>query len=135
MTNEITLQQKCIVMRNGIEIWTDSKKAERFEQDWVHGLKGAVTFEGRTLNTADILGVFLPDDMEDLIRRKNKQWKCKHGEWHDIGEKCQCLSREEKDYSQKRKEAIEKCGKCQNGWIQGENGMKPCDCIKNIPKP
>lgn len=134
MTSEVSRPMKCIVMRNGVEVWTEAEKAERFEQDWVNGLKGAVRFEGRTLNTADILGVFLPGDMEDLIRRKNRQWKCRHGEWHDIGEKCQCVSAEEKEYARMRTEAIKKCGKCENGWVQGENGMRPCDCVKSIKK-
>jgi hypothetical protein len=28
--------------------------------------------------------------MEDYTRRKNGQWKCKYGNWHDKGEKCNC---------------------------------------------
>lgn len=134
MTNEITKSQKCVVMRNGVEIWADAEKADGFGDDCVKGMKGMVKFEGRYLNTADFVGVFFPDDMESLVRKKNKQWKCKHGTWHDMGEKCVCLTQEERDYNKKRTEAIEKCGKCQNGWIQGDNGMRPCDCIKNITK-
>lgn len=134
MTNEIANQMKCIVMRNGIEIWTDARKAEQFEQDWVHGLKGAVTFEKRTLNTADILGVFLPDDMEDLIRRKNKQWKCQHGNWHDRNEKCECISAETKALNEAINKAITECGKCNNGWINGENGVRRCDCVLKVQK-
>lgn len=134
MTTEITKPQLCVVMRNGVEIWAESEKAERFGNDCVRGLKGMVQFEGRFLNTADFVGIFTPDDMESLIRKKNKQWKCKHGTWHDFGEKCVCMSQEEKDYSKKRNEAIAKCDKCSNGWIQGEKGMRPCECVENINK-
>jgi len=132
--NKITGREKVILVRGGIEIWTNETKAERFQRDWEAGLKGAVGFEGRTLNTADIMGVFYPEDIEDMARRKNRQWQCKYGNWHDWGEKCQCLPIEEQEYQKKRKEAIAKCGKCKDGWVQGENGMRVCECIKNIIK-
>ena len=122
-------------MRNGIEVWADAEKADNFGGDCVNGFKGVVKFEGRFLNTADLIGVFFPIDMEDLIRRKNGQWKCKEGTWHDRAEKCACVSREEKDYQIKRKIAIDNCpNKCKEGWLQGENGMRVCDCVKNIEK-
>lgn len=132
--HNISLPQKCIVMRNGIQIWTDARKAEQFERDWRAGLKAAVGFEGRTLNTVDIIGVFMPEDMDDMTRRKNGQWLCQHGTWHDRGEKCACRPKEERELAERRAKAIKECGKCMNGWVQGENGMKPCECVKSIKK-
>jgi hypothetical protein len=96
MMNNLTNQQKVIVMRNGIEIWVDSSKAERFQADWGAGLKGAVQFEGRTLNTADILGVFTPQDLAELTRRKNGEWCCKSGVWHQRNTKCDCQITDER---------------------------------------
>ena len=119
-------------MRNGVEIWADGIKADGFGDDCVRGMKGMVKFEGRYLNTADFVGVFFPEDMESLIRKKNKQWKCKSGTWHDQLEKCNCPTAAEKELAKKRSEAIQKCGKCQNGWIQGETGVRPCDCVKDL---
>lgn len=133
MINEITLKQKCVVMRNGVEIWCDEEKADRFGADCVAGMKGVVKFEGRFINTADFVGIFYPADMNDLVRRKNKQWKCKSNNWHDMGEKCKCLSIQEEELKRKRDEAIRNCGKCQNGFITGEgNVVKYCECIKNL---
>jgi len=119
-------------MRNGIEVWLSKEGAEEFEQQLHAGAKGFVPLKGRTVNTVDILGVFFPNDMEDLTRRKNREWKCKHGTWHNTGEKCVCIPAEEKEYSEKRQALIEKCGKCKNGWILGDNGMKACDCVKDF---
>jgi hypothetical protein len=97
MTNQLENLQKVIVMRNGIEIWTDSTKAERFQADWAGGqVKGAIGFEGRTLNTADILGVFTPQDLADLTRRKNGEWECKQNKWHMRNTKCDCMITDER---------------------------------------
>jgi len=132
MNNQLATQQKCVVMRNGIEVWLSKEGAEDFEKELHSGAKGFVPLKGRTVNTADILGVFPPEDMEDLIRRKNREWKCKQGNWHNLGEKCNCVSKEEKEYSEVREARIKECGKCTNGWEQGENGMRPCECVKEL---
>lgn len=135
MTNELARQQKCIVLRNGLEIWVDKDKAEKIEDDWINGrLKGPFKIDGRTLNTADISAFALPQDMTDLVHRKNGEWKCKSGTWHSRGEKCECASNEEKKYAQLRQQAIEACGKCSNGWIQTDRGMAPCECVVKLNK-
>jgi hypothetical protein len=90
MTNELAKEQMCILMRNGIEIWIDKEKALRFGEDWVGGLKAAVLIDGRYLNSVDITGVFTPQDLEDLKRAKQGQWKCDKGHWHGKGEDCRC---------------------------------------------
>lgn len=133
MTNELATPQKCVVLRNGVEIWTDSDKAEKFGNDLVRGFKGVVKFEGRFINTADLIGVFFPTDMEDLTRRKNKQWKCRRGKWHDRESKCACLPKEQEKKKQKREEAITNCGKCKDGWITNKNNrVEKCECVINL---
>lgn len=136
MTRELSKNQKIIVLRNGVEIWTDSEKAERFQEDWTNGLvKGAVTFEGRSLNTADVIGVVLPIDMEELRRRKNGQWKCNSGKWHDRGEKCLCYASETLKLLEMRNKVIRDCGKCKNGYVNTPRGTVAfCDCVTNFDK-
>ena len=87
---------------------------------------------GRSINTADCTGVYLPEDMQDLTRRKNGQWKCKENYWHDKGIKCDCVNKQEKERLFKKAEAIAKCGKCSNGWIESNNAMTLCECIKSL---
>ena len=90
MTTEIANKQKFVLMRNGIEVWADLEKAERLETDLATGLKGCVRFEGRSLNTVDIIGVFLPEDIQNLTRRKNGEWQCEQSRWHKKFEECDC---------------------------------------------
>lgn len=131
MTTELANPQKCIVLRNGLEIWIDSTKATQIEDDWISGrLKGPLRIEGRIINTADISAIALPGDMYDLSHRKNGQWKCQAGRWHDRGEKCNCPSLVEQDYMKRRAEAIKNCKRgCDNGYVKAGNGMRFCECI------
>ncbi len=89
--NEISKKLYCVVIRNGIEIWVDESFAERLKFALAK-LSGHsfVPFENRILNTADITGVFTAEDMEEYRRRKNGQWKCNKGKWHDKADHCEC---------------------------------------------
>jgi hypothetical protein len=82
MTNELATKQLCIYVRNGIEIWLDEEKAKEFGDDLNNESVGKFNMiEGRLINTADIVGIFTPQDLEELKRRKQGQWKCKHSNW------------------------------------------------------
>jgi len=91
MPTEITKKQKCLIQRNGIEIWLDEDKANALQQilDNITEHK-FIRFNGRSINTADCTGVYLPEDIEDLKWRKNGYWKCDNGIWHPKGELCDC---------------------------------------------
>jgi len=137
MSNEITKGVLCVLMRSGVQVWIPTEKLESFDFAYEEARSNGamMKFEGERINPADVSGVFKAKTMDELTRRKNGQWQCQHGSWHDRGEKCDCISKEEKEYKQKREEAIKNCGKCENGWIKGENGMRVCDCVKKITKP
>lgn len=90
--------QRCLIMRNGLEIWIDEEKAEIIGNDLVKGqLKGILKIEGRYLNTVDIIGIFTAEDVSDLTCRKNGQWKCENGQWHDKNKKCDCVDETKKE--------------------------------------
>ena len=82
----------CVQVRSGIEIWIEADRAEQLIT--ILSLPNPPQFlkyEGRILNRADIVGVFTPQDMEIISRRKNGEWKDQKGEWHQKGEKvCRC---------------------------------------------
>ena len=86
MPTEITKKQKCLIQRNGIEIWLDEDKANALQQilDNITEHK-FIRFNGRSINTADCTGVYLPEDIEDLKWRKNGYWKCNNSIWHPKG--------------------------------------------------
>lgn len=86
--------RKCVVFRNGIEIWIpEGEKLERF-QTLLTNLQSHmfVSWEGRNMNTADITGIFKPEDMEAMKRQKKGEWQCKYGTWHDKNSECECRS-------------------------------------------
>ena len=89
--NEVSKQLVCVVLRNGIELWVESDRANNL----IANLRTAtgskfIGFEDQMINSADIVGVFTPQTMEDSIRRKNGQWKCNLNTWHERQERCEC---------------------------------------------
>ena len=42
------------------------------------------------INTAEIVGWFTLKTMEDYAKRKNGQFKCQYGTWHQRGDVCNC---------------------------------------------
>lgn len=144
--NEITKIQKCLMIRNEIEIWLDEEKWKRLEKVLSmdkNGLPKFINIEGRFVNVVDIVGIFKPQDLEDLKRRKNGQWKCKYNVWHDRGTNCDCdaLEKQKQKEEEERKiqEAIKNCGKCDNGWIRFNTEGNPilpirCKCVKDLIK-
>ena len=89
MTNEITKKLVCIVMRNNVEIWVEEERIESLRKALPllkeHKFIG---IDDEMLNTADIVGIFSAQTMEDTTRRKNGQWQCKYNYWHERGEQC-----------------------------------------------
>lgn len=123
MTKKLTQNLKCLVMRNGIELWIDGEKAEILESKLSNLDKHVFfTYEGRVINTADISGLFTAQDMADQEKRKNGQWRCERGNWHDKKSKCECRE-------------LRKCSKCgkvePSFWMEVEGGI--CgECWKNL---
>lgn len=90
MNKSITKELKCLVLKNGIEIWKEKEKFDALIEVLKNGKNGFVKIDDELINVNDIVGIFSPKTIEDMIRRKNGQWKCNYGKWHDKGEKCKC---------------------------------------------
>lgn len=87
--NELSKIQYCIIMRNGMQIWVDQEKAEKLQNALAKITESKfINFENKTLNSADITGVFPAKDMDEYIRIKRGEWKCKKGFWHAKNEEC-----------------------------------------------
>lgn len=88
---ELSKKLVCVVMRNSVELWLEEERAENLKKELLSDNKARFYgFEGRMVNIADIVGIFSAQDMEELSRRKNWQYKCSYGTWHDKGQKCRC---------------------------------------------
>ncbi|MFA5391717.1 MAG: hypothetical protein WC331_09885 [Candidatus Omnitrophota bacterium] len=142
--NEITTSLMCIQMRSGVEIWLDREAIERYRIATTDAKESKlIWFDAKgdgvmeQFNTADVVGTFRADRIADMTRRKNGGWQCTRMNWHDKGQKCDCISTEEKATIAKREEAIKNCGKCEAGFVteQNENGewvARTCDCQKTV---
>ena len=87
---QITNKTMCVLMRSGIEIWVNQERAEKISN--LLGVKNIrfLDIGKETINSADVSGIFSAKTMEDVRRRKNGQWQCDLGTWHQRGEKCVC---------------------------------------------
>ena len=95
--NEIVTKLYCVQVRSGVEIWLDEARAIKL-QDALQEITSHkfIRYETQTINTADIVGVFEATSMEELTRRKNGQWKCSTGTWHERKTECMCSYEKEK---------------------------------------
>ena len=91
MTQELSVNLYCVCMRNGVKIWVEKSKAEELQSvlQRIDGNK-FILFENQTMNSADIVGVFSAETMEDLVHEKNGEWKCDKGNWHKKFTDCEC---------------------------------------------
>lgn len=83
--------RKCVIIRGGIELWIDTDRADRLAE----ALKSAsapkfIDVDGQYVNTFEILGIFTAASIEEKNRRRNGQWKCNKGNWHEKAQGCGC---------------------------------------------
>jgi len=84
--NELSKELKCVVIRGGMEIWVEAEKMDSLYSAIEKG--GLLKIDGNLVNAKDVVGVFGATVMEETTRRKNGQWKCESGYWHNRGEEC-----------------------------------------------
>lgn len=87
---EISKNLKCVVIRSGIQIWAETSKLEELQRLLENNKKGYVIIENEFVRSEDIVGIFTPQAMEELTKRKNGEWQCKYGNWHQRFKKCKC---------------------------------------------
>lgn len=89
--NELSKELRCVSVRGGVEIWVEKERVEQLEKILTSSDRhGFIKFGDEVVNTADVVGIFTPATMEEVTRRKNGEWKCKQGNWHERREKCGC---------------------------------------------
>lgn len=101
--NELSKSLRCVVMRNGIELWLEADKADSLQHVLLNTTQHKfVKFGERTINTADISGIFVADDMATFTRRKNGEWQCGKAKWHAKGQQCDCSRSELPNWTKMR---------------------------------
>lgn len=77
------------MMRNKVEIWIEEERIDNLKTLLMNVTQHKfLDVGGEVINTADITGIFSPETMQDVTRRKNGQWQCESGHWHSRGEEC-----------------------------------------------
>ncbi len=87
---QLSKKLMCIVVRGGIEIWLEKDRIKKLSAELLSLKENRlieIEGEGEMVNTADMVGIFTPQTMEDSIRRKNGQWKDRNGKWHNRGDR------------------------------------------------
>lgn len=90
MSNERSLQkaQHCVLLKNGIELWIDNEKLTALDEALQNSDTQFISINGQRINRYQIDGVFDPLHIEELIRRKNGEYRCVAGHWHGKGKEC-----------------------------------------------
>jgi hypothetical protein len=81
--NNLTVKLMCISMRNGVNIWVEKTRMDALYLVLEKSRESRfVTFDGTVINTADIVGIFTPQQMDEMSKRKRGLWDCQYGEWN-----------------------------------------------------
>lgn len=108
MKNLPDIPKVCVLLRGGIELWIDAERRDALEARLKDSSVRFIKLDNQTVNTFEVLGIFTPDAIEERRRRKNGQWTCKAGSWHDKGDECSCLTGAEKEAHHKKREEFYK---------------------------
>lgn len=87
--SNLTKNLMCISMRNGINLWLEEDRIKNVKE-FLKTAKGFIEIDNEMINSVDIIGIFSARTMEEQIRIKNGEWKCKFGNWHKKGQECNC---------------------------------------------
>lgn len=109
MSKEIEIQKRCICLRSGNEIWVSEETYQKFRKAKEQAGGNILIYVSeldRELNTADIVEICTPDQMDDKRRIERGERKCVYGKWHKKREVCDCFRRikERKKEETKREE-------------------------------
>ncbi len=88
MSEELAKNQLCIVTREGVEIWIDVDRAKNLVSKFNENSNGLVEYEGRFLSRPS--GIYTPQDLQDMYRRRRGEYQCKHNKWHGRNDRCEC---------------------------------------------
>jgi hypothetical protein len=87
----ITKELVAICMMGGVIIWIEKDRAVALDAldkvprgEWPQFIKVG----DQKINPSRVEGIFTAQAMEEAGRRKNGEWQCQHGHWHDRFDKC-----------------------------------------------
>jgi len=131
-------------MSNGAEIWLEEDRIKNIllllhPADKSIPPPAFLNISGslNEIRTAHIVGIFDAATMEATTRRKNGDWYCKGGEWHNRGDKCSHATLADKQAVQAKEQAYMACGQCNKGFVEHHRegntvSMQLCKCQRGL---
>jgi len=108
MSTEIEIQKRCICLRSGNEIWVSEETYQKFrkaKEEAGGSILIYISELDRELNTADVVEICTPAQMDDKRRIERGERKCVYGKWHKKREVCNCFRRiKERKMAEKNRE-------------------------------
>jgi hypothetical protein len=86
---EISKNLICIAIRGDIEMWFEKEKLPALELE-IQSKGGFIRLGGNLVKTSEITGIFTAEVMAERTHRKNGDWQCIYGNWHERFKKCEC---------------------------------------------
>jgi DNA-binding transcriptional regulator YiaG len=95
--------EKAILMKSGSVQWVTLETAERVESHLAsqqgHSFIRLKDYD-LTINSAEIEGVYTPEQYADIQKAKNGYWQCENKRWHFKREKCECATEMRRENAQ-----------------------------------
>lgn len=82
---EITKNLMIILVRGGVEIPIDNENLPALQERIAKGT--FVQIDNNLINTKDIVGVFKPEILDEMQRKRRGQWLDRNGIWRDKSDK------------------------------------------------
>ena len=91
MSQEITNKTKCLLTKQGIEIWIDDNQAEKISELINKSDVKIFEIEGQTISVWSVEGIFDADYVYRQRKTKAGMWQCEFCKrWHPKFEECGC---------------------------------------------
>lgn len=138
MANLPDVPRWCVQIRSGVEIWvTEPGAKDLMRQLDAPNPRQYLNVNGEQFNRADYVGCFKPESIEAANRRKNGEYVCGSGKWHEKREKCDCLANDEANLNKRKEDALNACEICHHsGYMpSADGGMAKCECLAQFDQP
>jgi hypothetical protein len=92
MNQTITDKTKCLLTREGVEIWVNEEQAEKISQLILTAKDNKlIEVEGEIISVNSISGIYTAEKIEILRRKRQGEWQCEYCKrWHKKFEECGC---------------------------------------------
>ncbi len=89
-SKEIDIKKLYLMTFSGAKFLITQQQADKITELINQGAKVIKITENDFMGVSDFRGIYNAEVVEDELRRKQGQWKCEYGNWHEKGQECGC---------------------------------------------